>query len=57
MINAMPMEVGGTRRTTTRGTEAAETMNRVKFKHERTRFGKAHEFLRLALEEAIRELF
>lgn len=53
MRNAMPIEVGGIRRRTTGGTEAEERMKRVKFKQERTRFGKEHEFLRLALEEAI----
>lgn len=56
MRNSMPIEVRGIRRTTV-GTEAAEKMKRVKFKHKSTRSGKEHKFLRLALEDAISESF
>ncbi|CAK7352452.1 unnamed protein product [Dovyalis caffra] len=48
---AKPSEVGGILRRTIGATEAEERIKRVKFKHDRRRFGKEHELL--SLEEAI----
>jgi hypothetical protein len=51
MRSAIPIDVGGILRRIVGAREAVERMNRVKFKHERRRFGKEHELL--SLEEAI----
>lgn len=53
MRNAIPIEVGGTLRRIIGATEVKERVKRVKFKHERTRFGNEHEFLRFDFDEAI----
>lgn len=47
MRNAIPIDVGGILRRIVGAREAEERMNRVKFKHERRRFGKEHELLSL----------
>lgn len=49
--NAKPSEVGGILRRIMGAREAEQRINRVKFKHERRRFGKEHELL--SLVEAI----
>lgn len=51
MRKAIPIEVGGILSRIMGAREAEERIKRVKFKHERTRFGKEHELL--SLEEAI----
>lgn len=57
MRKAMPNEVGGHLRRIMGARDAAERMKRVKFKHERTRFGKEHVLLRLDLDDAMFRLF
>lgn len=51
--NAMPIEVGGVRRRTVGTREVTERMKRVKFRHERRRFGKEQELRRFDFEAAI----
>lgn len=51
--NAMPIDVGGILRRIVGTREVTESMKRVKFKHERRRFGKEQELLRLDFEAAI----
>lgn len=49
----MPIEVGGVRRRTVGTREVTERMKRVKFRHERRRFGKEQELRRFDFEAAI----